>query len=79
MLLNIVGSSNAESKEVLWKFINRFHKEIIPKDHKILDGLCEYAINYFKDKVEPKNLKKPNEVEKALQNLVAKLDTLEDS
>ena len=81
MLLNIVGSSNAESKEVLWKFINRFHKEIIPKDHKILDGLCEYAINYFKDKVEPnKKFKKPNEVEKkALQNLVAKLDTLEDS
>ena len=80
MLLNIVGSSNAESKEVLWKFINRFHKEIIPKDHKILDGLCEYAINYFKDKVEPnKKFKKPNEVEKkALQNLVAKLDTLED-
>ena len=81
MLLNLVGSSNAESKEVLWKFINRFHKEIIPKDHKILDGLCEYAINYFKDKVEPnKKFKKPNEVEKkALQNLVAKLDTLEDS
>ncbi len=81
MLLNLVGSSNAESKEVLWKFINRFHKEIIPKDHKILDGLCEYAINYFKDKVEPnKKFKKPNEVEKkALQNLVAKLDSLEDS
>ncbi len=81
MLLNLVGSSNAESKEVLWKFINRFHKEIIPKDHKILDGLCEYAINYFKDKVEPnKKFKKPNEVEKkALQSLVAKLDTLEDS
>ena len=44
-------------------------------------GVCEYAINYFKDKVEPnKKFKKPNEVEKkALQNLVAKLDTLEDS
>ena len=41
----------------------------------------EYAINYFKDKVEPnKKFKKPNEVEKkALQNLVAKLDTLENS
>jgi len=24
MLLNIVGSSNAKSKDVLWKFINRF-------------------------------------------------------
>ena len=53
------------SKDILWKFINRFHKEIKPKDHKILDGLTEYAINYFKDKVEPnKKFKKPNESRK---------------
>ena len=58
MLLNLVGSSNADNKDVLWKFINRFHKEIKPKDHKIFDSLTNYAINYFKDKVEPKkNLK----------------------
>ena len=54
MLLNLVGSSNADNKSILWKFINRFHKEINPKEHKILDELTEYAINYFKDKVEPK-------------------------
>ena len=60
MLLNLVGSSNADNKDILWKFINRFHKEIKPKDHKILDSLTEYAINYFKDKVEPnKKFKKP--------------------
>ena len=53
-----MGLSNADNKEILWKFINRFHKEIKPKDHKILDDLTNYAINYFKDKVEPKkNLK----------------------
>ena len=57
MLLNLVGSSNANNKEIIWKFINRFHKEIKPKDHKILDSLTEYAINYFKDKVEPKKFK----------------------
>ena len=60
MLLNLVGSSNADTKEVLWKFINRFHKKINPKDYKILNQLTEYAINYFKDKVEPnKRFKKP--------------------
>ena len=65
MLLNLVGSSNADNKEVLWKFINRFHKEINPRDYKILDGLTEYAINYFKDNVEPfKKFKKPNSNEK---------------
>ena len=24
---NLVGSSNADNKDILWKFINRFHKE----------------------------------------------------
>ena len=66
MLLNLVGSSNADNKEILWKFINRFHKEIKPEDHKILI-LYKYAINYFKDKVEPnKKFKKPNEKKKKL-------------
>ena len=81
MLLNLVGSSNADTKEVLWKFINRFHKEINPKDHKILNQLTEYAINYFKDKVEPnKKFKKPNAIEKkALENLILKLKELSQS
>ena len=63
MLLNLVGSSNANSKEILWKFINRFHKEINSKDYPIFDSLTAYAINYFKDEVEPK---------KDLKNLINK-------
>ena len=75
MLLNLVGSSNAESKEILWKFIQRFHKDIKPENYPILDQLTKYAINYFKDKVEPnKKYKVPNETEKkALINLTKKL------
>jgi len=75
MLLNIVGSSNAKSKDVLWKFIKKFHKEIDPKSHKILDELTNYAINYFIDEVEPKKkFKKPNKNEKkALENLIIQL------
>ena len=81
MLLNLVGSSNADNKEILWKFINRFHKEIKPKDHKILDELTSYAINYFKDKVEPtKKFKKPNLKEKiALENLIKKLNKIDQT
>ena len=81
MLLNLVGSSNADNKETLWKFINKFHKEINSKEHKILDSLTEYAINYFKDKVEPnKKFKKPNAIEKkALENLIQKLKVLDQS
>tara|TARA_Y100000817_G_scaffold282392_1_gene247623 strand:- start:2004 stop:3569 length:1566 start_codon:yes stop_codon:yes gene_type:complete len=75
MLLNIVGSSNAKTKEILWKFIKKFHEEIDPKNYKILDELTEYAINYFVDEVEPKKkFKKPNKNEKkALENLIASL------
>ena len=75
MLLNLVGSSNAKDKKILWKFINRFHKDIKPENFPILDHLTEFALNYFKDKVEPnKNFKKPNTNEKkALKNLVDKL------
>ena len=78
MLLNIVGSSNAKNKNILWKFINKFHQNITPEGHPILDNLTEYAINYFKDKVEPiKNFKKPNPEEKAaLKNLVVKLEKI---
>ncbi len=81
MLLNLVGSSNANSKEILWKFINRFHKELNPNDYPILDGLTEYAINYFEDKVKPnKKFKKPSPDEKkALENLVVKLKNIDQS
>ena len=78
MLLNLVGSSNAQNKNILWKFINKFHKNITPKEHPILDSLTEYAINYFQDKVEPnKKFKTPNAEEKiALKNLVTKLNSV---
>ena len=62
MLLNIVGSSNAKNKDILWKFIKKFHNELDPKKNKILDELTNYAINYFVDEVEPKKkYKKPND------------------
>jgi len=75
MLLNLVDSSNAKTKEILWKFINKFHKDIKPKDHPILDRLTVFALNYFKDMVEPnKKFKKPTIEEKiALNNLIKKL------
>ena len=75
MLLNLAGSSNADNKEILWKFINRFHEDIKPQENIILDRLTNYAINYFKDKLEPKkNYKKPDQNEKkALTALVADL------
>ena len=81
MLLNLVNSSNTNNKEIIWKFINRFHKEIKREDHPILDSLSQYAINYFKDKLEPyKKFKKASDEEKkALSNLVLKLKEIDET
>ena len=75
MLLNLVGSSNADDKKILWKFINRFHQDVKPESSPILDNLTKYAIRFFKDKLQPKKIyKKPDEKEKkALINLADKI------
>ena len=69
---------------IIKKFLevyNRFHQEIKQKDYPILDGLTEYAINYFKDKVEPnKKFKQPSSSEKkALENLVKELSEIKEN
>ena len=81
MLLNLVGSSNADDKKILWKFINRFHKNVNPKTNPILDTLTKYAIKFFKDKLKPKKkYKKPNDVEKkALMKLAQSIEKIKDN
>ena len=78
MLLNLVGSSNAENKDILWKFIQRFHQDIKPENYPVLDQLTKYAINYFKDKVEPnKKYKIPDQNERiAILDLAKKLESV---
>jgi len=80
VLLNLVGTSNATSKDVLWKFIIKNKKEIKPSEHPILDNIVGYALKYFKDVVQPKKkYRKPNEKEKkALQDLVIRLKDCKD-
>ena len=81
VLLNLVGTSNASSKEVLWKFVKKYNKNINVSDHPIFDKLVEYAIRYYNDIVKTKKqFKKPNEQEKiALKELISSLrDCKED-
>ena len=75
VLLNLVGTSNATNKDVLWKFIKKNKKDIKVSDHPILDSLIGYALKYFEDIVKPnKKYRKPNDKEKkALQDLVKRL------
>ena len=80
MLLNLVETSNADSKELLWKFVKKYKPNILEKDHPIFDKLIEYAIKYFNDVIKKnKKYKKPNSKEKkALEALVLMLEKCND-
>ena len=81
MLLNLVETSNADTKELLWKFVKKYKSNIIEKDHPIFDKLIGYAIKYFNDVIKQnKKYKKPNELEKkALEALINVLEKCNDS
>ena len=80
VLLNLIGTSNATDKSVLWKFVKKYKRNIQVLDHPILDSLMDYALKYFTDIVKPnKKYRKPNEKEKkALQDLVNRLKDCKD-
>jgi lysyl-tRNA synthetase class 1 len=80
MLLNLVETSNADNKELLWKFVKKYKKDISEKEHPIFDNLVGYAIKYFNDVIKAsKKYKIPNEEEKkALKALVKNLDLCND-
>ena len=80
MLLNLVETSNADSKDLLWKFVKKYKSNINEKDYPIFDGLVGYAIKYFNDVIKAKkSYKKPNEIEKiALKALIKTLENCND-
>jgi len=80
MLLNLVEASNANTKELLWKFVKKYKKNISENEHPIFDNLISYAIKYFQDVIkQKKKYKKPNDSEKnALKALINTLETCND-
>ena len=76
MLLNLVETSNADSKELLWKFVKKYNPNISEKNSPIFDARVGYAIKYFNDVIKSqKKYKMPDEQErKALTALVNTLD-----
>jgi lysyl-tRNA synthetase class 1 len=80
MLLNLVETSNANTKELLWKFVKKYKKDIVEKEHPIFDNLIGYAIKYFNDVIKlKKKYKIPSEEEKkALTALISTLEKCND-
>ena len=52
MLLNLVETSNADSKDLLWKFVKKYKPDISEENFPIFDGLVGYAIKYFNDVIK---------------------------
>ncbi|GLS18775.1 lysine--tRNA ligase [Labrys miyagiensis] len=80
LLLNLVAVANAESKDVLWAFLQRYAPGVSPATHPRLDALVGYAIRYFQDFVKPaKAYAEPTADEKvALERLSEALGNLPD-
>jgi len=81
MLLNLVETSNADSNDLLWKFVKKYKSDISEKNYPIFDKLINYAIKYFNDVIKKnKKYKKPNEAEKkALLSLITMLEKCNNS
>ena len=80
MLLNLVETSNADNKDLLWKFVKKYKTNISEQDHPIFDKLVGYAIKFYNDFIKlQKKYKKPNNQEKlALESLIKTLDKCDD-
>ena len=80
MLLNLVETSNANNKQLLWKFVKKYKKDISEKNYPIFDKLVGYAIKYFNEVIKvQKKYKAPDKNEKkALEALVKTLDKCND-
>ncbi|OHC74820.1 MAG: lysine--tRNA ligase [Rhodospirillales bacterium RIFCSPLOWO2_12_FULL_58_28] len=81
VLLNLAGVCHTEDKAVLWHFISRYRPGATAKNAPILDKLVEYAINYYRDFIKPakRYRKASDEEKKALDDLIATLETLPDN
>ena len=54
MLIKFVETSNADNKELFWKFVKKYKEDISEKDKPIFDDLVGYAIKYFNDVIKTK-------------------------
>jgi lysyl-tRNA synthetase class 1 len=65
MLLNLASVVNAETKDVLWAFINRYAAEATPANSPLLDELVGHALAYHRDFVKPaKSYRLPTDAER---------------
>ena len=81
LLLNLVSAANAEDKETLWGFVEKYAAGANAEKYPALDRLMDYALKYFEDFVKPsKSYRLPDEQEtKAFSSLKARLEAFDPS
>lgn len=79
MLLNLASVANAEAKDQMWGFMQRYAPEATPETHPGLDAAVGYAVAYYNDFVKPeKTFRAPSDQERAaLSDLKAALSSPE--
>ena len=79
LMLNLASAASAHNTEVMWGFIGRYVEGASPQTHPVLDQLAGFAVQYFKDFVEPtKSFRAPSDQERAaMEDLVARLKALD--
>ena len=79
MLLNLAAVANADNKDQLWGFIQRYAPEAAPDTHADLDAAAGYAVRYYNDFVKPnKTYRMPDALEReALEDLRDQLKSWE--
>jgi lysyl-tRNA synthetase class 1 len=66
MLLNLASVANAEAKEQMWGFMQRYAPEATPETHPGLDAAVGYAVAYYNDFVKPEKVfRAPSDQERA--------------
>jgi lysyl-tRNA synthetase class 1 len=66
MLLNLASVANAEAKDQMWGFMQRYAPDASPETHPGLDAAVGYAVAYYNDFVKPeKTFRAPNDQERA--------------
>ena len=79
MLLNLASAANADTPDVLWRFIHRYDAAASPETCPMLARLVDHAIVYYADFVRPsKTYREPDARERAaLADLAETLRGLE--
>ena len=78
LLLNLVSAANASDKAILWGFLSHYLPGATPASEPLLDRLCDFAIHYYEDFVEPaKRFRPPDARERAaMEDLARRLKAL---